>query len=317
MRTNLFLLFVLLILILFPILIQADYSIYIITLIFIYSIAAIGLNVLTGLTNQISLGHAGFFAVGAYSVGIFNELFGLGFIPSFMFTVITAIVFGFIIALPALRLRGLYLAIITLAFGLVIERIAYLWTPVTGGPNGMVIDAPTFFGFAIDSDVKIYYFALFFLVIFSIIYFNLYDSIIGKRFIAINNSEIASSSVGVYPRDYKILAFIISAVFGATAGTLYGVTIGFITVDHFDFFVSVSFLAMVIVGGIGSKYGPYLGAAFIALLPEILRGLEEYYFLAYGLSIVLVFMFWRSGLSGIFASLSNAIFSYRKRNAKS
>lgn len=313
MRKNIFLLLLLLLLIIIPFLLTNDYFVYVITIIFIYSIAAIGLNVLTGLTNQISLGHAGFFAVGAYSVGIYSKFLQIGFFLSFILTLITAVVFGFLIALPTLRLRGLYLAIITLAFGLVIERVAYFWTPVTGGANGIVIDSPSIFGFSIDIDLRLYYFVLFFLVILSLLYFNIYRSVIGKRFVAINNSEIASSSVGIYPRDYKILAFIVSAIFGATSGSLYGVTLGFITVDHFDFFLSVSFLAMIIIGGLGSKYGPYLGAAFIVLLPEMLRGLDEYYYLAYGLSIVIIFMFWRTGLAGIFTSIKNVLIKSQKK----
>ncbi len=292
--------------ILFPIM-TSEYYVYLATLILVYSIAAIGLNILTGLSGQISLGHAGFFATGAYVTEIFIQTLQLPYVLSFIFMLVLSITVGILVAIPSLRLKGLYLAIATLAFGLFVERLIYSWKSVTGGSNGLIVTNPNIFGVYLETDYEKYYLILIIFMLCFWIYKNLIHSVIGKRLIAVRDTETASNALGINARKYKVISFVLASVFGAIAGNMYGVTIGFISVEHFDFFVSVSFLVMIVIGGMGTIYGPILGAVFVTILPEILRDVEDYQMFIYGLSIILVMMFWKQGITGLFRSAASRL----------
>ncbi len=277
----------------------SSYWVYLFTLMGAYGVVALGLNLLTGLSGQISLGHAGFFAIGAYVSGVLTTNFGVPFPLAAVLAVAAGWLCGLLVGIPAVRLQGLYLAIATLAFGIGVERAVYTFKGVTGGPYGLMVNAPTALGLAADTPLKLYY-IVFAAAAASVLFVsNIVRSGQGRMLVAMRDSELAAASAGVNVARLKMLVFAASAALAALGGVLYAPAIGFISVEQFTLWLSITFISMIVVGGLGSITGSFLGAAFVVLVPELLRSFGAYYQIIYGLAMILVFVFWPTGLVGL------------------
>ncbi|MCW0235671.1 MAG: branched-chain amino acid ABC transporter permease [Ferrovibrio sp.] len=246
-----------------------------ISYVFILSIVGIGLMLLTGYTGQVSLGHAAFLGIGAYTHAILLNL-GVPFFISIPVATLLSAVIGAVIGRPALRLTGVYLAIATLAFAFIIEQILIRWEHVTGGFKGFAVDRPEVFGISIVDDVPFYYIAFGALVLAVLAALNLLRSPTGRAFVAIRDSEIAAQSMGVNLAAYKTLAFSLSAGFTGFGGTLFAHKIGYLAPDAFNILLSIQLLLMVVVGGLGSLHGAIYGAIFVGSLPQLIAILRDY-----------------------------------------
>ena len=282
-------------------LLAGDYLLYLLTLIGAYGVVALGLNLLTGLSGQISLGHAGFFAIGAYVATVATSKYGFPYLAATALAVASGWIMGIVVGFPAVRLKGLYLAIATLAFGIGIERTIYHFKGITGGAYGLDVPAPAIFGYAFNSPTKLFYLVLAFVVVSVLFLSNVVKSRPGRMLIAMRDSPLAASSMGINVPRLKVLAFAVSAAMSALGGVLYAPIINFISVEHFTLWLSITFISMIVVGGLGSITGSFLGAAFVVLVPELLRGFGAYHQIIYGLAMILVFVFWPKGLVGIAA----------------
>ena len=263
----------------------------ILTMVCINVILAVSLNLATGFLGQLVLGHAGFMSVGAYSAALFTMYSGLPTVVSFPLALlvggIVAAAFGVIIGVPALRLKGDYLAILTLGFGEII-RVLILAMPFTGGAAGLS-GIPLLTTFTYVFIIAIITVA----VIFAFIH-----SRHGRAVIAIREDEIAAEAAGIHTTYYKLLAFVLAAFFAGIAGGLYAHHIGVLDPSKFDFNYSVEILIMVVLGGMGSITGSIVAAIVLTLLPELLRGFSEYRMLIYSVILICVMLFKPSGLLG-------------------
>ncbi len=236
-------------------------------------IGAVGLNILTGFTGQISLGQGGFLAVGAYTAGILAARIGI----PFPFTLIAAMamtaLIGALFGLPALRLKGLYLAIATLASQFVIVWIVRNWDVVTGGTESLVVPPTTLLGLKLRGDFTWYWVIAFFAIVAVVTATNLFRAGLGRAFVAIRDQDIAAEVIGVDPYRYKLLAFAISSAYVGLAGALIAHYRTIVTWERFTLDVSILFLAIIIVGGLGSIAGSVYGSIFMIILPASLQKL--------------------------------------------
>jgi len=248
-------------------------SVYIVNLITVHAIVAIGLNILVGFTGQISMGHAGFFAIGAFTTVIFVLKVGLPFYLALPLGGFISSLFGFLLGLPALRLKGPYLAIATLGFGMAITTtIKHL--EFFGGRMGL--QAPKLYLFGIPmKDIHFYYMIMIIAVIMVIGAVKLIKTRVGRAFIAIRDSDIAAEAMGVNLTYYKTLAFAVSAFYTGVAGGLYAFILGFINAESFHLIMSITFLAMVVVGGLGSIMGSIAGATLMTYLDIKLQAIQD------------------------------------------
>ncbi|MCL4490659.1 MAG: branched-chain amino acid ABC transporter permease [Nitrospirae bacterium] len=261
----------------------------------INALVALGLSILMGYAGQISLGQAGFYGIGAYVSAILSMQFGIPVVFSVLLATAASALAAIILAIPALRLKGHYLAVATLGFGEIINIVLNEWGP--GGPSGFG-DIPhfSFFGHTLDSTNGYFYLVWGIVALVMLFSFNLIDSRIGRAFRAIHDSEPASNAMGVDVSVLKIKVFVLSAVYAALAGGLYAHYISFVSPGSFSLFHSILVLMMVVVGGINSLWGAVAGSIFITVLPELLRKFEEFDVLAYGLILTLSLLFFRKGL---------------------
>jgi len=242
--------------------------------VFIYALCGISLMVLVGYTGLVSLGHAAFLGIGAYAHAYFLQQ-GLPWIAAMALAVVITTAAGFIVGLPALRMTGIYLAIATLAFAVIIQEVFTRWESVTHGFAGMPVDKPMIFGVTFDDDRSFYYLCLFFLVVALWLTRNLLRAPTGRAWIAIRDSEIAAQSMGVNLAIYKSMAFAYSAGLMGLAGALFAHKIAYLAPDIFTILLSIQFLLLVIVGGLGSLHGAVFGAIFVALLPPLIAILRD------------------------------------------
>jgi len=275
----------------------------------IYVIVALGMNLLTGYTGQVSLGHAAFFAAGAYTSAVLTQKLGVSFWLALPAAGVVGALLGVIVGLPALRLKGLYLAIATMGFGFIVEEVIVQWDGATNGVNGLLVTRPHLGPVSFESDESYYYLVLVTVVILIIALKNILRTPTGRAFIAVRDSEVAAESMGIRLSVYKTAAFCISAFYTGIAGSLYTHFMLFIGPENFDFMVSISFLVMILVGGLGSVHGAVFGAVFITLLPELISLSKDFLpeFIAgqaglqaavYGLILILFILFEPLGLYG-------------------
>ncbi|MEM2922214.1 MAG: branched-chain amino acid ABC transporter permease [Candidatus Bathyarchaeia archaeon] len=252
------------------------YGLYILNHVGVYAIAAVGLNILIGFTGQISLGHGAFFGVGAYTAAILMTRLHVPFLPSvFAGGVLTACV-GLIFGIPSSRLKHLYLTISTLAGQFILEYIFVHWKGLTGGTEGLIIPKATIFGLPIKSDRAFFYVIFVFFVLFLWLAKNIVRTRYGRAFVAIRDNDQAAEGMGIPIFRYKLLSFAISSFYGGFAGAIWAVYIGSITPEPFSFGLSIEFIAMIIIGGLGSITGSVFGATFITLLNELLSQATAY-----------------------------------------
>jgi len=239
----------------------------------IATIGAIGLNILVGYTGQISLGQGGFLAVGAYSAGILTARLGLPWYASTLVACFITALIGAIFGIPSLRLKGLYLAIATLAAQEIILWVVTHWKAVTGGVDALVVPDPTLFGLQMNTDFRFYWVIWGLAGVTAILTINLFRTHFGRAFVAIRDQDIAAEVMGVNLFRYKLLAFAISSFFVGMAGALTAHYRSIVTWERFTIDVSVLYLAMIIIGGLGSVSGSFFGATFMTLLPAVLTNL--------------------------------------------
>ena len=243
--------------------------------IFIYAIAGLGLMIPVGFTGLPSLGHAAFMAIGAYAHGYFLNT-GLPFLISILLAGLISFAVGALITVPLKRMIGIYFAIASLAFAIIVEEIIAHWKSVTGGLGGMSVDNPVIFGFELDSTWHFYFLSLAFLLVVLYLTLNLIRSPSGRAFMAIRDSEISAESMGINLSIYKVKSFAISGCFTGLAGALFAHRLYFLTPDAFNFLLSIQLLMMVVVGGLGTVHGAIFGAIFVGLLPQAIAIAKDY-----------------------------------------
>ncbi|MEH7392066.1 branched-chain amino acid ABC transporter ATP-binding protein/permease [Bacillus sp. JJ1474] len=279
-------------------------------------IVIVGLNLLVGLSNQLSLGHVGFYAIGAYLSAILTMKVGLNFFVSIVISGLIAAVFGAIVALLSLRAKGPYLAMVTIAFGELISIIANRWVDVTGGPAGTKTSVPSFFGLELDPIQYMWFIGLL-AIIFTAFATNIFRGRFGRTFTAFGNSEVASEVLGINVRNWKILAFAVSAFLAGVGGGLFAFQNQFISSTTFELNLSIMFLIAVIIGGSGTKIGPIIGTAVIVGLPQFLHNFVDYHLMIFGGILLLALILLPDGIVGAFTNLSYfKKFSSKKANTE-
>ncbi len=289
------------------------------TFLFIMCVASLGLMVVTGFTGQISLGHAAFVAIGAYThVWLMGQ--GVPFFVSIVAAGCLAGLIGLLIGLPAIRVSGLHLAMVTLAFSIIVEQIVGRWKDVTGGFTGVAVPRPRVLGFDLGTQRPFYFLCLGVLLVVLLALINILRGHTGRAFVGIRDSEAAAASLGIWVAGYKVLAFVISAGVTGIAGALLAHHVQFVTPEGFGLLLSLELVMMVMIGGLGSLRGAIFGAIFITLLPTAISafkpflpdriatqfGLEIFVF---GLVLALFILFEPTGLNGRWLKIK-AMFDY-------
>jgi branched-chain amino acid transport system permease protein len=240
------------------------------------AIVCVGLNLLIGYAGQISLGHAGFFALGAYGSGILTERYGLPPIAALALSAAVVGLLAFAVARPILKLKGHYLAMATLGIGIIIHIVLKTEAGVTGGPDGMSVGNFKMLGFTVKGDQMWYWVTGALLILAVWLSLNLIESPVGRALRAVHGAEVGAEVVGVDTSSYKVMVFVVSAVFASVVGSLFAHKNGFITPDIGSFFHSVELVTMVVLGGMASVFGALIGAVILTLLPQVLAAVEQY-----------------------------------------
>jgi len=267
------------------------YVVYVATMAAVHTLVAVGLNLLVGYAGQISLGHAGFFAVGAYTHGLVLTRLGWGFWPAFAAAAVVSLLFGYGVGVPALRLSGPYLAVATMAFGLAVHQVLVNWEALSGGRSGLFLPEVRLLGGSLKDERMLYGVVVAVTVLLVLAAARLVRSYVGRAFVAIRDSDVAAELSGVDLTRYKTLAFALSALYTGVAGALLGHVVGFLEPQLFTLFESVYFLSLVVVGGLASITGSVLGAVLLTLLPQVLSGVGEALNVLYGAAVILVLRF--------------------------
>lgn len=273
-----------------------NYGYYILAVIMIYAMVALGLNVLIGMGGQISIGHAGFWALGAYASALSVIKLGLPFLVGVAVGGVVAAAFGALVALPALRVQGHYLAIATLGFALVVQQVLFEWEWLTGGRQGLFVPRPSLFGIELASDLGYYYLLLALFLLLAWMTGNFAKSHTGRSLMALRMSTIAAECCGIPRPKHIIIAFAISAFFTGVSGALYGHLLGHLSTETFSLAASLSFLTMAVIGGLHSRAGALLGGAYLALAPEVMREFKDAQMVIYGVTLILFMQFLPGGL---------------------
>ena len=263
------------------------------------AIVAVGLNLLLGFAGQISLGHAAFYGLAAYTTSILTTTYNLPIIAGILAGIVLVGLVAYLIGIPTLKLSGHYLAMATLGFGIIVYIFFNETIELTGGPSGFVgIPRLSLFGYSFDSDLSYYYLVVFVLAIVLMFSLNLIRSRIGRALRAIHTSEKAAQISGIDIARYKLFIFVLSAILAAIAGVLYAHYLEFIAPSSFGFNHSVLLVTMVVLGGMTNVWGAVAGAFFLTMLPEFLRAFENIEFLLYGFILIVCMMFLPEGIVG-------------------
>ena len=266
----------------------------------LYVVLGLGLNVIVGVAGLLFLGHAAFYAIGAYSYALLNQYFGVGFWVALPIGGLIAALAGVALAFPVLRLRGDYLAIVTLGFGEIVRLVLENWSTLTGGPSGISnIPRPGLMDMKLsvgDANIYIYYIVLVLAVITIVAVTRLKDSRIGRALQALREDEIACEAMGIDRVGVKLMAFGLGTAWAGFAGVVFAAKTTFINPASFTFFESAIILSIVVLGGMGSNLGVILGAAFLVLLPEYMRAFSEYRMILFAVAMVLMMVFRPQGL---------------------
>ena len=273
------------------------YFLYIATLTLVFTLASFGTNILSGYTNLLSLAGASFFGAGAFATAILMSRFEVSFFPAVLVAGFIGVALSLVVAIPTLRLEHVYLAIATLGYVFISSEIAKSLESLTGGSMGMGVPQVSIMGQPLD-EIGLFYLTLVIVTMLMLAGANLSHSRFGRAFFAVKGSEFAARSIGIPAPKIKIIAFAVQAFYCAVAGGLYGVLVRFIDPSLFSVYVSISFLSMVIIGGIGSILGSIFGAFFVIVTPQLLTyfGFTEVQRSVYGLAMILSLLFLPNGL---------------------
>ena len=284
------------VLLLLPLVAPSLFYLRIATLVFIFAIAVLGLNLLMGFAGQVSLGHAGFFGIGAYAVAVGPAHLGLPSWASLLAGAALAALLAFVVGRPILRLKGHYLAVATLGLGLLIGMVFTNEARWTGGPDGMPVARLVLFGWTVRGTQTWYWISGATLALGALIAINLIDSPTGRALRAIHDSEVAAAVLGVDIARYKLVAFVLSAVYAAVAGAYLALFDGLVTPVNAGFLRSIEFVTMAVLGGLGSIFGSVVGAAVLTVLPQLLTVFHEYEHVALGTIMIVFMLFLRAGV---------------------
>jgi branched-chain amino acid transport system permease protein len=293
----------------FPQIYPKSYVMGVMCRILLYAILAGSLNIINGYSGQFNIGHAGFFCVGAYSEALFAMKIGMSFWAALPLGGIMAALIGLVVSLPTFKLRGVYLAIVTLGASELIRLVALNWEGLTGGPMGVKgIPAPVLFGLRISKATRYYYIFLFLAVLFFFVTDRVVKSRVGRAWVAIREDEAAARSLGVETARYKAMNFMYGAFWAGIAGAAFAPYFKFISPDMFNLDEGFNILSMVIIGGQGTLAGPAVGAVIVNFLTEVLRPVAQYRMVLYALLIIGMMWLRPQGLVGV----SNSILAERK-----
>ncbi|MFL9878608.1 branched-chain amino acid ABC transporter ATP-binding protein/permease [Herbaspirillum rhizosphaerae] len=284
-----------------------SYYVFVLTSIALMAMVGIGLNVLLGLTGQVSFGHIGFYAIGAYTVAILTTKFGISFWMAWPLAALIAGALGALLALPALRVKGPYLAMITIAFSFIVQHAIIEMRELTGGQNGIMSIAAPGFGGVVQGERGIALLAICGAAVLLAAFCWLARGTWGAAMRAVKDSETASESIGLNPLVIKTVAFAVSAMLAGLAGGLFAPLSTFVTPDTFGFMQSILFVLVVVVGGAGSTMGPLIGAIIVGVLPELLASLEDYRLLFFGGLLLLVLWIAPDGVIGMLRQIAQKI----------
>ena len=281
-------------------LVAPKYLVFLGTLVAVNAVVAIGLNLLSGYTNQLSFGHAGFLAIGAYVAALLTLQFPALPVPLTLLAsgLATGLV-GLALGIPCLRLEGLYLAMATLAFGFVVTEAITNLDWLTRGNDGLRVPLARLGPWTLDTDAARYYLALAVAAAMILAALNVTATRTGRAFLAIRTSEIAAQASGINAAAYKTIAFVLSAFYTGVAGGLFAFVVGFLSPDAFDVFLSVDFLVMIILGGLGSVLGSVAGAAIVTVLNDSLAGFQAFRPLIFGAIMIICMLFMPGGLAAM------------------
>jgi branched-chain amino acid transport system permease protein len=285
-----------LIVLILPLLFPSAYYYRVAALVLIFAIAALGLNLLMGFAGQVSLGHAGFMGVGAYAVAIGPTRFGIAPLFSFVIGAALSALLAFVVGRPILRLRGHYLAVATLGFGVLLAIVFTNEAKWTGGPDGMAVQQMAFINWTVRRVSTWYWVLAVSYLLSAVIALNLIDSPTGRALRAIHDSERAARVLGVDVAQKKLAVFVISAVYASIAGSFFALLNGYITPDVSGFLRSIELVAMVVLGGMGSIIGSFVGSAVLVILPQALTVFHDYEHAILGLTLMAVMIFLRRGI---------------------
>lgn len=253
----------------------AEYWLAQLTFVLIYAIAGLGLMLLAGFTGLFSLGHAAFLGVGAYTQAVLTNA-GMPFPIALACAAGLSAAVGLVVGLPALRVKGIYLGMATLSFGFIVEEVLARWESVTGGNAGIHVKMPDIFGWKLNSGEEFYFLCLVITVLATLGILNLLRAPTGRAFVAIRDSEISAQSMGIHLARYKTLSFALSAALAGIAGALYAHKLQFISPDQFNILQSIDLLLMIVIGGVGSVHGAFLGAIFLITMPQAIAIVKDY-----------------------------------------
>jgi branched-chain amino acid transport system permease protein len=297
----------------FPIVYPKSYVMGVMCRIFMYMILAGSLNVINGYSGQFNIGHAGFYCIGAYTEAILATKLGLSFWIALPLGGVMAALIGLLVATPTLKLRGTYLAIVTLGFSEIIRLVALNWEGLTGGPIGIKgIPAPIFFGFKVTRSIHYYYIFLALAALFFFVTYRVVNSRVGRAWMSIREDELAARSLGVETRFYKAINFMYGAFWAGIAGAAFSPYFKFIASDMFTLDEGFNILSMVIIGGQGTLLGPMVGSVIVNFLTEFLRPISQYRLVVYALLIIVMMWLRPQGLVGA----SNSILAAKKIGGK-
>ncbi|MGE4588915.1 MAG: branched-chain amino acid ABC transporter permease [Acidaminococcaceae bacterium] len=282
-----------------PFIVTNSYYLHICIMVCVYICLALSLNLVTGYAGQLVLGHAAFYGIGAYTGALLMLKFHVNFLVALLMSAVVTGLFGFLLGIPALRLRGDYLAIVTLGFGEIVRLIFVNWKSLTRGPAGLPgIPAPHLFGVTISGRTEFYYLALALAIFTTFFMIKLINSGVGMAMQTVKNDEIAAEAIGIQPRKYKIMAFVVASAFAGMVGCFFASYLSYISPTAFVYNTSMTILTMVVLGGLGSIMGSVLGAGMLVIVPEVLRFLNDYRMLIFGALMVFMMIFKPEGFWG-------------------
>lgn len=283
--------------VLFPILVTNKYYISVMVVVGFNTLIVIGLGMLMGYAGQISLGHAVFYGIGAYTSGVLCTKFNFNPWAGIFCSIILTGIVAALIGIPSLKLKGHYLAMATLGFGEIVYIVFNELSFLTGGPSGMTsIPRLSIFGIGLNTDLRFYCFVWVVVVFVLILSLNIVNSRVGRAFMAIHGSEQAAIAMGIDVAGYKVQVFVLSAIFASISGSFYAHFITFISPSSFGFMQSIMFVTMVVIGGMSDLWGACLGALILTILPEYLHVFHDYEILIFGTILMLIMVLMPKGL---------------------
>jgi branched-chain amino acid transport system permease protein len=297
-----------------PLFLEQPYYLYLVNITGIHSILILGLNILLGYTGMMSMGHAGFFAIGAYTSTKIVMSLHLPWVVGILGGALTSMVFGILVGIPTNRIKDLTLALVTLGFGITVYRVIMSWSSFSGGPIG-ITDVPpaAIFGLEFKTAKGMFYLIYAILAALVILTFEISKMRVGRAFMAIKEDSVAAATMGINTLYYRVTAFAISAFYAGCAGSLFAHYIGYVSPDTFTFHHSITYISMVVIGGMGSVAGSILGAAGLTLAFEYFRTFSQYQMVVYGLFIILFVMFLPKGIAGIFHTAYQKVSTYIRK----